>query len=155
MEMEERLFRLYERGIVAKRLRDGFGQYGDDVDEFISFSLSVQNRRKARVGRALENHLRYLFQQQGLQFEEGGHSLVTESRSKPDFLFPNFASYHDPEFPDERLRILGAKTTCKDRWRQVLAEADRVSDKHLITLEPGISAVKLYQRAAGAALVGD
>ena len=35
--------------------------------------------------------------------------------------------------------MLGAKTTCKDRWRQVLDEAARIEHKHLITLEPGIT----------------
>ena len=35
--------------------------------------------------------------------------------------------------------MLGVKTTCKDRWRQVLSEAARIPDKHLLTLEPGIS----------------
>lgn len=35
--------------------------------------------------------------------------------------------------------MLGVKSTLKDRWRQVLAEAGRIGLKHLITLEPGIS----------------
>lgn len=35
--------------------------------------------------------------------------------------------------------MLGVKSTCKDRWRQILAEADRIQVKHLFTLEPGIS----------------
>jgi hypothetical protein len=35
--------------------------------------------------------------------------------------------------------MLGAKTTCKDRWRQVLAEAKRIEHKHLLTLEAAIS----------------
>ena len=35
--------------------------------------------------------------------------------------------------------MLGAKTTCKDRWRQVLAEAAKISLKHLITLQSAIS----------------
>jgi hypothetical protein len=26
----------------------------------------------------------------------------------------------------------GVKSTCKDRWRQVLAEADRIDHKHLL-----------------------
>ena len=54
MDHEESLFRIYERHIVEKRLRAGLG---DDVDAFISFSLSVQNRRKSRVGLAFEGHL--------------------------------------------------------------------------------------------------
>src|SRR5690606_35015935 len=32
------------------------------------------------------------------------------------------------------------KSTCKDRWRQVLSEADRIDEKHLLTLETAISA---------------
>ena len=35
--------------------------------------------------------------------------------------------------------MLGAKSTCKDRWRQVLSEADRIEKKHLLTLESAIS----------------
>ena len=35
--------------------------------------------------------------------------------------------------------MLGAKTTIKERWRQVLDEADRIEDKHLVTLEPAVS----------------
>ena len=35
--------------------------------------------------------------------------------------------------------MLGVKATCKDRWRQVLAEANRISPKHLLTLETAIS----------------
>ena len=35
--------------------------------------------------------------------------------------------------------MLGVKTTCKDRWRQVLNEAHRIPEKHLLTLQPGIS----------------
>jgi hypothetical protein len=46
------------------------------------------------------------------------------------------------EFPTEQLHMLAVKTTLKDRWRQVLAEADRISPKHLLTLQPAISAAQ-------------
>lgn len=139
MEREEALFRAYERHTVAARLREGFGAAGDDVDEFISFSLSVQNRRKSRVGHAFENHLSHLFEQNRLAFEMGGGPRVTENKAKPDFLFPSFAAYHDQSYPEHRIFLLGAKTTCKDRWRQVLAEGDRLEQKYLATMEAGIS----------------
>jgi hypothetical protein len=42
-------------------------------------------------------------------------------------------------FPAERLRMLAVKTTCRDRWRQVLNEADRIETKHLLTLQEGVS----------------
>ena len=35
--------------------------------------------------------------------------------------------------------MLAVKTTCKDRWRQALNEADRINVKHLLTLQPKIS----------------
>ena len=38
--------------------------------------------------------------------------------------------------------MLGVKSTRKDRWRQVLAEADRIDDKHLLTLETAISRIR-------------
>lgn len=35
--------------------------------------------------------------------------------------------------------MLGVKSTCKDRLRQVLSEAEKINNKHLLTLQPGIS----------------
>lgn len=107
-----------------------------DVDDFLSFSLSVQNRRKSRAGRALENHLEALFAIYGLRCERG---VETENRNRPDFLFPGQAEYRDAGFPSSRLTMLGAKSTLKDRWRQVLSEAERIETKHLLTLVPSIS----------------
>ena len=136
MEEEELMFRLLERHIVQEKLALGFGKNGDDVDEFIRFSLSVQNRRKSRVGHAFENHIEELLRQNGIKFQRG---VRTEGKQKPDFLFPGHEEYHNPSFSQGRLRMLAAKTTCKERWRQVLPEARRIDRKHLVTLEPSIS----------------
>lgn len=137
LDQEERLFRRLERRIVAERIGNGFQAAGViDVDGFLSFSLSVQNRRKARAGQALENHLEAVFLAQGIRYARGAQ---TENRNKPDFLFPGAVDYADAAFPEARLTMLGAKSTLKDRWRQVLSEARRIDQKHLLTLEPGIS----------------
>lgn len=105
-----------ERHLIGDRLTQGFD---GDVDSFISFSLSVQNRRKSRVGLSLENHLESLFTALGVRYSR---TAVTENKTRPDFLFPGRAEYHDPAFNHLNLSMLGVKTTCKDRWRQVLAE---------------------------------
>jgi hypothetical protein len=136
LEREEALFRQLERHLVLQRLRQGFKE---DVDAFVAFSLSVQNRRKSRVGQALENHLEELFRITGIRNSRG---QTTERTSRPDFMFPGIEAYRNPAFPAERLTMLGVKSTCKDRWRQVLPEADRVSTKHLFTLEPAISSAQ-------------
>lgn len=139
MEREEILFRTLERHLIADRLSSGFGGTEDaavDVDGFLAFSLSVQNRRKSRVGLALENHLELVFQENGIRYSR---TRATENKAKPDFLFPGHKEYHDALFDPANLTMLGVKSTCKDRWRQVLAEADRVEYKHLLTLETSIS----------------
>lgn len=132
MEHEEMLFRTLERTMVQTQLDEGFA----DVEHFIRFSLSVQNRRKSRVGYALEHHLAAIFEAHGLPF---GRQVITENRATADFLFPGQAQYRDPAYPDDQLMMLASKSTCKDRWRQVLAEAGRIQSKHLFTLEPAIS----------------
>lgn len=133
LEREEVLFRTLERHVIGDRLQAGFE---GDVDAFIKFSLSVQNRRKSRAGSSFENHLEHLFGLLGLRHSR---TAVTEGKAKPDFLFPGQREYLDAAFPDLLLTMLAAKSTCKDRWRQILAEAERVEVKHLVTLEPSIS----------------
>ena len=137
MEQEEKLFRRLENQIVSERLKEGFRvEDSADVDGFISYSLSVQNRRKSRAGYALEHHLNEIFMENDVRYTR---QAVTENNAKPDFLFPGMAEYRDETFPPARLSMLGVKTTCKDRWRQVLSEAKRIEQKHLFTLEPAIS----------------
>lgn len=137
MDHEEKLFRRLERYNVEDRLKSGFaGPEGVDIDGFINFSLSVHNRRKSRTGYALENHLEEIFRICEVKYKR---HAVTENKAKPDFLFPGVEEYHDKTFPAIKLAMLGVKRTCKDRWRQVLSEAARIPNKHLLTLEPGIS----------------
>ena len=103
------------------------------------------NRRKSRAGKSLEHHLSAIFNAEDLVFEE---QAVTENNKRPDFLFPNSECYHKFEFPaDEYVTVLGAKTTCKDRWRQVTTEANRVDNKYLFTLQQGISRNQLKEMA--------
>ncbi len=144
---EEALFRRLERRVVATRLEEGFvdEKGATDVDGFVRFSLSVQNRRKSRMGQSLEHHLEAIFRAYHVAHVRGA---VTENNQRPDFLFPSEEAYRDaPETGYACLTMLGAKSTCKDRWRQVLAEAAKIPRKHLLTLEPGISAPQTTQMA--------
>lgn len=144
LDREEALFRRLERRVVAARLEQGFTvEEGTDVDGFIHFSLSVQNRRKARMGLSLENHLEAVFLARGIAYERGA---VTEQNHRPDFLFPSAEAYRaSPAGGSSILTMLGAKSSCKERWRQVLAEAAKIQRKHLLTLEPGISEPQTLQ----------
>lgn len=137
IELEDVMFHTLERHLVEERMRSGFQISGTiDVEGFISFSLSVHGRRKSRAGFSLEHHLASVFEAHALKFDRNGK---TEGNKQPDFLFPGAIEYHDPMFQARALTLLGVKTTCKDRWRQVLSEGRKVDQKHLLTLEAGIS----------------
>ena len=131
-ECELQIFSSVEEAVVLPRLTEGFAA----VDIFVAYANTVLNRRKSRSGLSLELQTRSIFDEEELQHS---YNEVSEGRKKPDFLFPSAEDYRDPAFSTERLRMLGAKTTCKDRWRQILTEADRIERKHLITLQEGVS----------------
>lgn len=135
---EEQVFYSVERFHTLPRIREGFGS----VQEFVEYAGSITNRRKSRSGRSLELHARLVFQEAKLSFT---HAPKTELAKTPDFVFPSIDAYQDPAFPAERLRMLAAKTTCKDRWRQVISEADRIKVKHLLTLQEGVSAAQFRE----------
>lgn len=138
VDTEYRLFKCMEEKVYADVISKPF----DSIDAFVQIANEVLNRRKSRAGKSLEHHLADIFTHNELVFEE---QAITEDNKKPDFLFPNGECYHNMQFPADDLIVLGAKTTCKDRWRQVLTEADRVDVKYLFTLQQGISKNQLKE----------
>jgi len=138
-DLEYKLFRQVEELHVLSNIQAGF----NSVDDFMLLANSVSNRRKSRSGNSLEIHLEILFKQFDLlKFSK---QCTTEGKKKPDFIFPSCAQYHDLNFPAENLRMLAVKTTCKDRWRQILNEANRVDQIHLFTLQEGVSPHQLQE----------
>lgn len=135
---EYALFRAIEHARYGDIITRGFSS----VDEFVAMANMVLNRRKSRAGKSLEHHLSAIFDGNGIRYSA---QAVTEGNKRPDFLFPSQAAYHDMTFPTDRLISLAAKTTCKDRWRQVINEADRLRDrpKYLCTLQQGISPAQM------------
>lgn len=135
---EYALFRAIEHARYGDAIARGFAS----VDEFITMANMVLNRRKSRAGKSLEHHLSAIFDGNEIIYTA---QAVTEGNKKPDFIFPSQESYHDMTFPTDKLISLAAKTTCKDRWRQVINEADRLRDrpKYLCTLQQGISPAQM------------
>ncbi len=133
---EEKLFRRHEFLRIEKRV-PAFSANGKiDVDGSTAFFKSIFNARMSRMGSSLEHHLEAIFKRADLKYTRG---KVTERTSKPDFVFPGIAEYRDSLFPARRLTMLASKSSLKDRWRQITREADRIEQKHLFTLQPGIS----------------
>jgi hypothetical protein len=106
---------------------------------------------KARAGRSFENHVEYLLKEAGIPHKMRP-SLGADG--EPDIVIPDEKAYFDPNWPEKKLFIVGLKTTCKDRWRQVLDEGRRVRTKHILTLQQGISSAQLQKmRTAKVTLV--
>lgn len=130
------IFQSVEEAVELPTIKRGF----DTVDEFLGRAQTLLQRRKARAGLSLERHIRAIFIEEGLR--EGTHFSFqprSEGERSPDFLFPSESAYKNSSFSDANLRMLAVKTTCKDRWRQILNEAARIGSKHLLTLQEGVS----------------
>lgn len=133
---EFEIFKSVEEALEGPKVAKGFGS----LDDFLTLAQTVLQRRKSRSGRSLELQTREIFLEEGLvENHHFSHGATSEGDKKPDFLFPSAQAYADENFPTDRLRMLAAKTTARDRWRQVLNEADRVTTKHLLTLQEGVS----------------
>lgn len=129
---EYRLFRFIENRLHLQQVLDGFS----DLEDFLNLANTILNRRKSRAGKSLEHHLSFIFRENELLFSE---QMVTEGNSKPDFVFPSINAYRDMMPFQKSIIVLAAKTTCKDRWRQILNEAKKVDKHYLFTLQQGIS----------------
>ncbi len=138
LSIEYDLFKYIENDRYGSIIRDPF----PSVDNLITTANSILNRRKSRAGKSLEHHLSEAFNLWEIPYSA---QPVTEQNKKPDFIFPSIEYYYNASKDDNTLIFLGAKTTCKDRWRQVVNEADKISQKHLFTLQQGISANQLLE----------
>lgn len=138
IDAEYLLYQALEGKIYAPIYTNPFGS----VNQLIELANTILNRRKSRAGKSLEHHLGRVLQRFHLQFEA---QAQTEGKKRPDFIFPSSAAYHDTNYASNKLIFLAAKTTCKDRWRQVINEADRIEHKFLFTLQKGISISQLNE----------
>lgn len=133
---EFEIFQSVEEAVYLPRITAGFSS----VEAFLGLAQTILQSRKSRSGNSLELHVRDIMKEEGLRPDtDFAHRPVIEGGKRPDFIFPSKDAYEDANFPAERLRLLAAKTTVKDRWRQIMNEADRIPSKHLVTLQEGVS----------------
>ncbi|KMQ76394.1 type II restriction endonuclease [Marinobacter subterrani] len=148
---EFEIFRSIEEAFELERIKQGY----NSIDLFVQHAQTILQRRRSRAGRSLELHLKAIFEEENLvEDTDFSYQPETENGNTPDFLFPSLNAYRDSQFNEGRLKMLAVKTTCKDRWRQVLNEAQRINKKHLFTLQEGVSKKQFHQmQEAGLTLV--
>lgn len=150
-DCEFEMFLGLEEAFYLPKISAGF----TGLEGFLGLAQTILQSRKSRSGKSLELQVREIFLEEGLRQDiDFAHGPVIEGGKRPDFLFPSVAAYNDMAYPADRLRMLASKTTCKDRWRQVLNEANRIRVKHLVTLQEGVSVNQFREmQEAGVRLV--
>jgi hypothetical protein len=104
--------------------------------DFQALFMSMNQSAKSRRGLSLQYHFASVLEASGIVFSP---QCETERGETADFITPGCDHYHNPGFPAERLRMVACKSTARDRWRQVLNEASRISEKYFLTLDPNLS----------------
>lgn len=148
LEVAEASYRIWEKEMARRfigPLRNDPAVSDMELVELIgSRWMSFRQSRVTRAGKVMEKFLEILFQRAGLRYATGS-AAMTENGKLPDFLFPDGQSYRNSGFPTEHLRILGSKTSFKDRWRQILSEGDRIPVKHGVTRDALITHLMFSQ----------
>jgi len=137
LDSESELYFAIERELGTRSLNALLGKGSTDLDELLAWALRIQQSRKARRGQSLQHHFSYLLDRDGIPYTA---QCVTEGGETPDFVIPGHAQYHDSRFPPDRLRMVACKSRVRERWGQILKEADRIQQKFLLTVDDSLSA---------------
>jgi hypothetical protein len=97
--------------------------------------LSAAQQRKSRAGYSFEHHIEAMLIDGGIPFQK---QVVIEAKKRPDFILPSLALYDDGARTDREALVLSAKTTLRERWKQVHAEI-RNCDLFLATVDENIA----------------
>jgi hypothetical protein len=93
----------------------------DELPAIDALMLSASQQRKSRAGYSYEHHIEAMLGDGNIPFEK---QVVLVSKKRPDFILPSL------EFIDSRKDgagaglILSAKTTLRERWKQVEREME-------------------------------
>jgi len=107
----------------------------NDMDKLL---MSIFQSRKSRAGKAFEYIIRELFSRLSYPFSE----QVNIDGAKPDFVMPSEEYFK--EKPLDSI-IFTAKRTLRERWRQVVTEANKGYGYFLATLDEKVTSSQIEQ----------
>ncbi|QGT79372.1 restriction endonuclease [Guyparkeria halophila] len=91
----------------------------DELPEIDRLMLSASQQRKSRAGYSYEHHIEAMLVGGGIPFEK---QVMIEARKRPDFILPSLEFINAKKPEAETGLILSAKTTLRERWKQVERE---------------------------------
>ncbi|MBY8824608.1 type II restriction endonuclease [Sphingomonas colocasiae] len=116
----------------------------DNIGEIDRLMLSASQQRKSRAGYSFEHHIEAVLTAGNLPFAK---QVVMDAKKRPDFVLPSLRQLKRPKLGSTRGIILSAKTTLRERWKQVQREMAG-SELFLATVDESIAANAIEDMAA-------
>lgn len=91
----------------------------DELPRIDALMLSASQQRKSRAGYSYEHHIEAMLAGGKIPFEK---QVIIEARKRPDFILPSLAFIDSGDKHASTGLILSAKTTLRERWKQVERE---------------------------------
>lgn len=91
----------------------------DELPAIDALMLSAAQQRKSRAGYSYEHHIEAMLTGGKIPFEK---QVIIEARKRPDFIVPSLAFVDSGKPEASTGLILSAKTTLRERWKQVERE---------------------------------
>ena len=149
-ELEYRLYRRHElrrRAAELLSILSGTDDIASSVlrnyPQIDAVFLSASQQRKTRAGRSFEHHIAAALATGRVRFVE---QAVTGGR-RPDFVMPDLEQLNNRTRAREEALVLAAKTTLRERWKQVSSERLNC-DVFLATVDDRVAATSIREMAA-------
>ena len=143
-EMQAEIYQQYLKAendagqaIIDRLLRETGTVRFEDMNSFL---MSIFQSRKSRAGKAFEYIIRELFSRLSYPFAE----QVDVDGATPDFIMPSEEVFRDNPLGSI---IFTAKRTLRERWRQVVTEANKGYGFFLATLDDKVTESQIDQAA--------
>jgi len=142
--MQEEIYRQYllaqensGQKVINNKIAEDGGIYFTDIDKLF---MSIFQSRKSRAGKAFEYIIKEMFTRLSFPFSE---QIVIDG-AKPDFVMPSGDFFK--EKPLDSI-LFTAKRTLRERWRQVVTEANKGYGYFLATLDEKVTKSQIEQAA--------
>lgn len=126
-DLEYRIFKQFEmrhraaqvlRLLIGKRARDLASAVVQSFTELNQIFLSSSQVRRSRAGRSFEYHIATMLTDGNIRFQP----QKPNGRQRPDFVLPTLERVKAATGLHDEAMILSAKTTLRERWKQVSLE---------------------------------
>ncbi|MCO4054934.1 MAG: restriction endonuclease [Bosea sp.] len=107
----------------------------DRLPEIDALMLSAAQQRKSRAGYSFEHHIEAMLAAGRIPFEK---QVIMDAKKRPDFVLPSLAVLRRGPSGTSGGLILSAKTTLRERWKQVQREMG-VHEMFLATVDETVA----------------